>query len=108
MVEPLDWQLLQEAERRALQEILDTVQTLTEINVGPNGETFGSTQMSREDRILMFLEDARSGAVDALGTINPKFQMAYIRQYQRDVRNSPVLRMPDQEVLSAPFGVTSG
>lgn len=106
MALPLDVEIVQEAQRRASQEIIDTITALYALNTGSNGETFGTQTMSREDRILAFLDDARSGALDSLGAINEKFQQQYIHQYERDVAASPVLRAPDQERLSA--GVAGG
>lgn len=94
---PLDVELVQESQRRAQLEIIDTIRALYELNVGPNGETFGSQHMSREDRILAFLEDARSGALDNLFVIKREFGEAYVKQYREDVSSSPVLRVPGHD-----------
>lgn len=104
MALPLDVEIVQEAQRRAAQEIIDTIEALYELNTGTNGETFGTQSMSREDRILAFLDDAHSGALDNLGVIKKQFQEQYIAQYRHDVAASPVLREPKQERLSAGVG----
>ncbi len=106
---PLDAELVQEAMERAQQEILDEMAELLALNVGPNGETFGTEHMTREDRILAFLTDAQSGAVDALFTINPKFGEQYVKAYQRDLRAMPTLQAnPDRTIqdtlLAGPGG----
>jgi hypothetical protein len=92
---PLSWELIQEAEKRAEREVMDTIEALTAINVGSNGETFGTEHMSREDRMLAFIDDWNSGAVQCLHTIKPEFAEQYVRQYQRDVAAGPVMRAPN-------------
>ena len=99
MSNPLDWELIQEAEKRAEREILDEIAVLTSRLVGSNGETFGTEHMSREDRMLAFVDDWNSGAVQNLYVIKPEFAAAYVRQYQKDIATSPVMsgHVPDIE-----------
>lgn len=106
MSSPLAWEMLQEAEKRAEREVMDTIEALTSINVGPNGETFGTEHMSREDRILAFLDDWNSGAVQCLYTIKPEYADSYIRSYQRDVAESAVMsgRVPNLEAGALAVG----
>lgn len=104
MSTPLDVEIIREAEKRAEAEIIELIQTLYELNTGTNGETFGTQVMSREDRILAFLDDARSGALDSLKVINERFYEQYIAQYRQDVAASPVLRPTAQERLGAGVG----
>jgi len=107
MANPLDWSLIREAQKRAEIEIIETIKALVEINVGSNGETFGTEHMSREDRILAFQDDWESGAVECLYTINPEFAERYIRAYQRDMEAMPVMtgNVPDMEAAMVAEGV---
>lgn len=89
---PLDVSLVAEAQKRAEREVLELIETLQDRNVSPNGDTFGTMHMSREDRILMFQDDARSGALDHLQVLNPDAYADYLQQYQRDVAASPQMR----------------
>lgn len=104
MSKPLDVDIIEEAEKRAEAEIIELIRTLYELNTGSQGETFGTRTMSREDRILAFLDDARSGALDSLGIINKKFQEQYIAAYRRDVAAGPVMRPASQEQLTVGAG----
>ena len=106
MSTPLDWEMLKESMERAQREVLDTVAELTRINVGTNGETFGMEHMSREDRFLAFVDDWESGAVQCLYTIKPEFAERYIRSYQEDIRESPVMsgRVPNLESAPVAWG----
>lgn len=86
---PVDVEIIHEASERASREILDILEALQDRNVGTGGYTFGTEHMSREDRILMFEDDVRSGALDCLYTINAKFAEQYVKAYNRDVAASP-------------------
>lgn len=98
---PADVELVNEASKRAVTEILDILDALQSMNVGSNGETFGTEHMSREDRILMFEDDVRSGALDCLYTINPKFAERYVKAYNRDVRESPQMQpVPTRDLMN--------
>ena len=89
MTRTVDWDLVQEAQKRAVIEIMDTVQALTDLNVGPRGETFGTEHMEIGDRILAFIDDVQSGALQMLTAINEDFAMRYVREFLQDVGSSP-------------------
>lgn len=93
MSEPLDVELVAEAEQRAEAEVLELIKALQERNVGPGGETFGTQHMSREDRILAFLDDAASGALDHLKVLNERAYIEYVRQYNRDIAATPQMKV---------------
>lgn len=92
MAIPTDVAILEEATDRAVQDILGLLEELQKRSLGTDGYTFGTEHMSREDRILMFLDDARSGALDHLKTLNPKAYVAYLQQYRDDVAASPQMQ----------------
>ncbi len=89
---PVDVELANEAVERAVQEILGILTELQDRNVSANGDTFGTDHMTREDRILAFLDDVKSGALDHLKVLNEKAYIAYVRQYTQDVKASPQLQ----------------
>lgn len=89
---PVSVELANEAAERAVREIADYQTIVTELNLGSQGQTYGTKTMSREDRILAFMEDAQSGALDFLKTVNETFYREYVRSFVRDVMASPVMR----------------
>lgn len=101
---PLDVALTEEAMERAADEIIETIKALRSLNVGPGGETFGTQHMSREDRMLAFMEDAQSGALDTLGVLNPEAARKYVAQYRRDVAASPVMNETASRLATAQVG----
>ena len=100
MSDPLDWSMVQEAQRRAQMEILDEIKTLTELNVGSQGETFGTQHMTIADRILAFIDDREMGVHDrvvngilvpgTLRTVNPEVEDRMQREFLEDVQSSPM------------------
>ncbi len=85
---PVDVELAHEAKDRAVNEIIGIITELTKRNMGTDGYTFGTEHMSREDRMLMFLDDAKSGALDHLKVLNEKAYIAYLRQFNSDLKAS--------------------
>ena len=92
MSSPIDVDIVNEAAKRATAEVLDYLTILVPMNLGPQGQTYGTKTMSREDRVLAFMEDAQSGALDFLFTVNEQFAKDYVDQFNRDVMASPVMR----------------
>lgn len=92
MAIPSDVEILNESTDRAVQDILGLLAELQRRSLGTDGYTFGTEHMSREDRILMFLDDVRSGALDHLKVLNEKFYIAYLRQNKADVAASPQMQ----------------
>lgn len=87
---PMDVRLVQEAQERASRQIVDLLKTLVKLNTGSGGETFGMQEMSRGDRILMFLDDAESGALDMLFTVNRDFGQQYVDAFMEDLQKTPM------------------
>lgn len=96
---PVSVELANEAAERAVREIADYQTIVTDLNLGPQGQTYGTKTMSREDRILAFMEDAQSGALDFLKTVNERFYRDYVKGFVSDVMHSPVMRS-DPKVAS--------
>lgn len=95
----MDVELVNEAAKRAEREVLDFLSVLVPLNLGSQGQTYGTRTMTREDRVLAFMEDAQSGALDMLNTVNARFYKDYLRGFVRDVMASPVMRA-DPAVVS--------
>ena len=51
---------------------------------------FGDREISRGQRILRFQMDSLSGAVDILRMQSPRIYEDYVRQYLRDIKESPI------------------
>ncbi len=92
MTTPLDVELVNDAAKLAQMAVIDFLKELVPLNLGSQGQTYGTKTMSREDRILAFIEDAQSGALDFLKTVNERFYKEYVAGFVRDVMHSPVMR----------------
>lgn len=89
---PVSVELANEAAERAVREIADYQTIVTELNLGSQGQSYGTKTMSREDRILAFMVDAKDGALDFLKLVNEQFYRDYVHQFVRDVLASPIMR----------------
>lgn len=90
MAIPVDVALAQDAADGAVKVLMELQRSLVPLNLGPGGYSYDSKHMTREDRILMFMDDVRSGALDHLKVINAEFYQDYVDQYNRDVAASPM------------------
>ena len=80
--------------------------------MGPNGEAAGDAQMSRGDRIARFIEDAQSGALDALKVMSndptfgrPTIYERYVQEFVDDIAHSALVAPPvTQPFISDVFG----
>ncbi len=93
---PIDVELVAEAQERASREVVELLKRLVTINTGSGGATFGMRQMPRGDRILAFEEDAESGALEMLFTVNEKFGREYVEQFMDDMRATPMYARDDR------------
>ena len=55
-----------------------------------DGYTYGDVKLSREQRILAFLNMRDSGELSMLYTVNPKLAERYAAEYERDIVETPV------------------
>ena len=65
--------------------------------VAPNG-----LRLSRQDRIMQFVEDHESGLLDEMAVVAPKALERYVAQFRRDIRRE----VP--ELVEAPTPAGSG
>ena len=98
---PVDVDLTREAAKRAKLEITQNlVPALIGRNIGPEGQTYGTQMVERDDRILMFMEDRQMGVHDrvvqgvlvpgTLRTVNPELEDEMQRDFIDDVNHSPM------------------
>ncbi len=92
MSTPPDVALVNEAGVRTKRQVLDLLSVLVPLNLGAQGQTYGTDTMPREDRILAFMQDAKSGALDFFFTVNQQAAEDYVRAFVKDVLASPVMR----------------
>ena len=81
--------MVSEIQKRAMQRCLDLSLALIDRMLGPDGETFGDGPIGRGDRILRFQELTQSGAMDILQVQSPKVYNMLLKQYVKDIRESP-------------------
>lgn len=98
---PIDVDLTQEAGKRAKAELKDWLAPeLIARNIGPEGQTYGSSLVDRADRILMFIEDRENGVHDrwvngvfvqgTLRVVNPDLEDEMQKQFEEDIAHSPL------------------
>ena len=89
MSSPTQVEMVSEIQKRAMQRCLDLSLALIDRMLGPDGETFGDGPIGRGDRILRFQELSQSGAMDILQVQSPKVYNMLLKQYVKDIRESP-------------------
>ena len=89
MSSPTQVEMVSEIQKRAMQRCLDLSLALIDRMLGPDGETFGDGPIGRGDRILRFQELTQSGAMDILQVQSPKVYNMLLKQYVKDIRESP-------------------
>lgn len=101
MSTPLDVDLTAEAAKRASAELKDWLAPeLIARNIGPEGQTYGTSLVGRADRILQFIEDRDMGVHDrwvngvfvqgTLRVVNPELEDELQKQFAEDIAHSPV------------------
>lgn len=83
--------LMREVQDEIVDELFAMFVELIGDSLGPDGETYGDTEMSPGDRIAQFLLDAKSGQMDMLSFIAPHFAEKRAKQYVDDVKHSPFI-----------------
>lgn len=92
----VDPEIVNEAMRRAEEELLERYADLMPLNVGPNGESYGMRPMTRGERIEAFLMRARSGALDILRAQSPAVFGRYVDEFIKDVEQTPMYAQTPQ------------
>lgn len=83
-------ELWDEIREQAYKKCLDLSKELIESSLTTDGMAFGDRELSRGQRILRFQMDARMGALDILKVQSPRVYEDYVRQYLRDIKESPI------------------
>lgn len=89
---PASVQMTREVIDRAADQIVELQLTAADRLTGPGGRTFGTQDLNRAERIEAFILDAESGALDILKQIAPHHYDAQVRQFERDVAATSVVR----------------
>ena len=84
--------LIAEIQERSLDRCVDLSLSIIDASLG-----IGDKNLSRQDRIARFYDDAQSGALDAMKVIRPDLYREAIRQYVKDVGNSPLITFEPSE-----------
>lgn len=85
-------EMMDEVRTQAIQHGVELAKELISVNLGPNREAYGDTEMSVGQRIQRFIDDAKSGAVDILQAQSPAIYKEYVAQFTRDINDSPLVR----------------
>lgn len=97
-------ELWDEIRDQAFQKCLDLSRELIEASLSPEGMAFGDKELSRGQRILRFQMDALSGAVDILKVQSPRIYEDYVRQYLRDINESPLVQRFGEQAQTPQLG----
>lgn len=85
-------ELWDEIREQSFQRCLDLSRELIDASLTPDGMAYGDRDLSRGQRILRFQMDARMGALDILKVQSPRIYEDYVRQYLRDIADSPLVQ----------------
>ncbi len=99
-------ELWNEIRDQAMQKCIDLSRELIESSLTPDGMAYGDRELSRGKRILRFQMDARMGALDILKVQSPRIYEDYVRQYLRDIAESPLAQ--PAPVQPSPIGMIGG
>lgn len=92
MADALPAEMLKDVQEIALEECIEISLELLDNVIGADGSSFGDRELSRGNRILRFMDDAESGALDILRVQSPEVFASYVQEYRDDIANSPIVR----------------
>lgn len=87
----LPTELMDEVWQQSMDELLELGPTLIEALLGPTGSAFGDRDLTRGERILRFLDDAHTGALDVLRIQSPAVFAGYEAEFKADIAQSPLV-----------------
>lgn len=99
-------ELWDEIREQSFQRCLGLSRELIDASLTPEGMAYGDRDLSRGQRILRFQMDARMGALDILKVQSPRIYEDYVRQYLRDIAESPLAQ--PAPVQPSPLGMIGG
>lgn len=88
----LNVELMDEVRQQAFDRCIDLSKELIASMLGPDGETVGDKPLDRGQRIARVEDMARRGVMDMLKVISPKVYDNLVKQYVRDVDESPLMK----------------
>ncbi len=88
---PMPFDMLDEIQEQALDRCMWISMELIKATMGDTGRVYGDVLPSRADRIARFMDLAERGVLDVLQTMSPPTYEMLLADYERDVRQSPVI-----------------
>lgn len=85
-------ELVGDVRAQAMDELLDLGPELIAALLGADGGAPGDANLSPAQRIERFIDDAQSGALDFLRIQSPDVYEQYVREFNDDVANSPLMQ----------------
>jgi hypothetical protein len=98
----LNLELMQEVREQAIAECMDLSENLIDSMLGPDGETVGDRPLDRGHRIARVEDMSRRGVMDILKVISPPVYEKIVRQYIRDIKDSPLMQ-PQEPTGESPL-----
>lgn len=77
--------LMDDVQEQSLERCMDLTMALIESQLGPDGNAYGDTPMTRDDRIARFEDYARRGVLDALRQMGAPVYDQLVREYRDDM-----------------------
>ena len=94
----LNVELMEEVRQQAFDECMDLSESVISSMLGPDGETVGDKPLDRGQRIARVEDMSRRGVMDMLKTISPPVYEKIVRQFIRDIKDSPFMETsPENE-----------
>lgn len=87
----LNVELMNEVRQQAFDRCMDLSQSLIASMLGSDGETVGDKPLDRGQRIARVEDMSRRSVMDMLKVISPPVYEKIVRQYIRDVKDSPLM-----------------
>ena len=88
----LNVELMEEVRQQAFDKCMEFSESVISAMLGPDGETVGDKPLDRGQRIARVEDMARRGVMDMLKVISPKVYDSLVKQYVRDVDESPLMK----------------
>jgi hypothetical protein len=84
--------MMDEVRQQAFDRCIDLSKELIASMLGSDGETVGDKPLDRGQRIARVEDMARRGVMDMLKVISPRVYDNLVKQYVRDVDESPLMK----------------
>ena len=94
--------MLSDVEDQSVNEITDLMESVWGTMLGPDGSTYGDTDLKRGERIARVMDLAARGVLDILEVISPPTYKKLVSKYVEDIQASPLMApVPTPEPMFA-------